>query len=362
MSLEHVGAAATAGLAAGAIERPTGKAGEAHTHCADCGAELVGRFCHNCGQPAHIHRSLLHLGEELLHGVMHFDGRIWRTMPMLVFRPGTLTRNWVHGKRSRYVSPLAIFLFTVFVLFMVLSYMGHGGETNLKTLSQARADAAAAVQTQAASVKKAEAAVAAAPAADRADAQDDLKDARKALTDAQDQQAVLDGLAAKGITDWKGAMAGKSGGQLGFSTGSHWLDKRIAKVSDNPQYAFYKLQQSFYKFSFLLVPLSIPFVALLFLWKRGYTLYDHGVFILYSITFVSLMFMLAAVAGRIGKPLGDLAVLAVIFGVPVHMFFQLKGAYSLKTFSALWRTFVLLNFCSIVLGLFASAVVALTFA
>ena len=122
VDIEAVGGAATGGLIAGTFEKPAGKAGEHHNACADCGTETVGKFCHNCGNASHVHRTLLHLGEELLHGVMHFDSRTWRTLPLLVFRPGRLTREWCQGKRTRYVSPLAVFLFTVFVMFMGLSY------------------------------------------------------------------------------------------------------------------------------------------------------------------------------------------------------------------------------------------------
>mgnify|MGYP003953343929 FL=1 len=116
MDIEGAGGAITGGLIAGAVEKPTGHAGEAgHGVCSDCGAATSGNFCANCGQATHVHRTLLHLGEELLHGVMHFDARVWRTLPLLAFNPGRLTREWVEGRRTRYVSPLAIFLFTLFV-------------------------------------------------------------------------------------------------------------------------------------------------------------------------------------------------------------------------------------------------------
>ena len=110
------------------------------------------------------------------------------------------------------------------------------------------------------------------------------------------------------------------------------------------------------------MPLSIPFVAALFLWKRGFTLYDHGVFILYSLTFVSLMIMVTAFGMRLGGGWGTAAFFLAFFGVPVHMFFQLKGAYGLRTFSALWRTFLLLIFCVVALTMFVMAVIWLGFA
>ncbi|WP_369058321.1 DUF3667 domain-containing protein [Caulobacter sp. 73W] len=122
MDIDAAGVGATHGLIGRAVERPEGSAGEHHGICADCGAQTTGKFCSNCGQPTHVHRSLLHLGEEILHGVMHFDSRIWRTLPLLFINPGRLTREWVEGKRSRYVSPLGMYLFTVFVVFMLLSF------------------------------------------------------------------------------------------------------------------------------------------------------------------------------------------------------------------------------------------------
>jgi len=159
------------------------------------------------------------------------------------------------------------------------------------------------------------------------------------------------------VDGWQEELASDAKtGQLGFSLGNKKLDEKIQHKLENPELAIYKLQQTFYKFSFLLVPISIPFVALLFLWKRGFTLYDHGVFVLYSLTFMSLLIMVAAAMGRVGGVVGGVAFAAVPFVVPAHMFFQLKGAYGLRTFSALWRTFFLLVFCSIALAVFVLAI------
>lgn len=114
-----------------------------------------------------------------------------------------------------------------------------------------------------------------------------------------------------------------------------------------------------YKFAFLLVPLSIPFVALLFLWKRGFTLYDHGVFVLYSLTFMAMLLMLMVVAGTFWGTFGLVVINLAALAVPVHMFAQMKGAYSLSIFSALWRTVALMVFCTIVIGLFVTAIIYL---
>lgn len=353
MDVEAIGAAAVAGLASSAIEKPTGLAGEPHHDCSDCGAEVSGRFCANCGQATHVHRSLLHLGEELLHGVMHFDSRTWRTLPLLVFRPGKLTREWVHGKRTRYVSPLAMFLFTVFLMFLAFSYLPGGPA---KTLAGQQVSAAAELARQRTALAEAEAKLRAALPEDRADAAGDVTSALKDVDEAAADFAELK--TAKASTDWKSDLAAETkSGKLKVNTGNKTLDEKLRHKLENPELAIYKLQQTVYKFSFLLAPISIPFVALLFIWKRGFTLYDHGVFVLYSLTFMSVLATAAAWISRLGGPAPQLVATAVTFGVPTHMFFQLKGAYGLGVFSTLWRLFFLLVFCTVAIVLFLLAII-----
>ena len=53
--------------------------------------------------------------------MLHFDGKFWRTLPMLAWRPGELTRRYIDGERARFVSPMALFLFSVFLMFAVFS-------------------------------------------------------------------------------------------------------------------------------------------------------------------------------------------------------------------------------------------------
>lgn len=354
VDVDAVGGAVTGGLVGGAIEAPTGKAGEHRNLCADCGTPTVGRFCHNCGNASHVHRTLLHLGEEILHGVMHFDSRTWRTLPLLMFRPGRLTREWCEGKRTRYVSPLAIFLFTVFVMFMLLSYAPEpeGGESPVARQAVATADLAR-KNTALAEARRELNQAADGPA--RAAAQVAVDLAQAEVDKAKSR--VGDTPKAAEVDNWREDLSSDvRSGKLNVSLGNKKLEEKIEHKLENPELALYKLQQTFYKFSFLLVPISIPFVALLFVWKRGFTLYDHGVFVLYSLTFMSLLIMVVAAATRIGGLVGTLAVASVPFIVPIHIFYQLQGAYGLRTFSALWRTWFLLIFCSIALAVFLLAI------
>src|SRR5205085_2215779 len=75
----------------------------------------------------------------------------------------------------------------------------------------------------------------------------------------------------------------RGGGYRGMSirkvtTRSRTINHMIDKWTANPGLMAYKLQSNTYKFSWLLIPLSVPFVWLLFAWRRRYGPYDHAVF------------------------------------------------------------------------------------
>lgn len=431
--LEAAGAAITAGLAASTIDKPDVHKSSGHL-CANCGAMLTGKFCSVCGQAGHVHRTLSHVFEEIAHGVLHFDGRAWRTLPMLAFRPGTLTGNYIFGMRARYISPVALFLFIVFAMFFVFSIMGGVGASpsSLLTTTQMEQNVATArAQHAAASADLAQAKAGGAdPAnvldleADVADTRQDLLEAEAALNQrlqrieefkkvrarlerdeqteqakppsesrdesleaiAQKRQRIEDALASptgppaemRAVVDGDGETTvsmtvsdtggeqvlfeeikkANAAGRLSVNTGVADWDKKIRAKLDNPELAWYKIQNTAYKFAFLLVPLSLPFVAFLFLFKRDVTLYDHAVFVLYSLSFVCVLAIAVVVLSRWAPSAVDsIATSVVAAALPVHMFFQLKGGYGLSWWSALWRTLVLLIFSVICLSIFVVLIV-----
>jgi hypothetical protein len=92
--------------------------------CMNCGTRLQGPFCHYCGQPdKNFMRFFPVLMRELLEDFLDFDSRFMRTIKPLLFRPGKLTRDYLDGRRFRYVPPLRLYFFSSIAFFFVLALL-----------------------------------------------------------------------------------------------------------------------------------------------------------------------------------------------------------------------------------------------
>lgn len=90
--------------------------------CLNCGEKLRGDFCSRCGQEAvDLHRPLPQLASDFLDSVLNLDARVLRTVRLLLFRPGRLTREYLTGRRVRYVRPLRLYLLAALLCFGVLA-------------------------------------------------------------------------------------------------------------------------------------------------------------------------------------------------------------------------------------------------
>lgn len=311
---------------------------DGHTHetaCLNCAAPLTGAFCAQCGQAAHVHRTLGAFFHDLLHGVFHFEGRVWHTLPMLALHPGQLTRRYIEGQRARFVSPLALFLFCVFLMFAAIQQTSHTANMHLPAGDDKSGSGESAVSAQLGKLQ----------------AQRNARVARHEKTDDVDGQIA--GLKAVGAVVSTGKP--QTDGAPPRITGVRTLDAGVAKVKENPELALYKVETHAYKYSWLLIPISVPFVWLLFPFSRRFKLYDHTVFVTYSLSFMTLLSVTVIVAGALGW---ESAGALLIFLPPLHMYMQLRGAYQCSRGGALVRTFALLVIAAIALLIFTTIIVA----
>ena len=123
-------------------------------------------------------------------------------------------------------------------------------------------------------------------------------------------------------------------------SGNAVLDERVTHALKEPKLFLYKLQSTAYKFSWALIPISLPFIWLLFAFRRDVGPYDHAIFAIYSLSAMTLGTGVLTILSAIGVP-GGLSGTVFVFGPPFHMYRQLKGAYGLGRLGALWRTVAL---------------------
>ena len=89
------------------------------THCENCGTELRGHYCSNCGQAAvNYHRSFRHVIVDVLDSFLNWDSKFIRSIGLLLWRPGWLTNQFLEGRRVRFVHPLRLYLLISIVFFL----------------------------------------------------------------------------------------------------------------------------------------------------------------------------------------------------------------------------------------------------
>lgn len=88
--------------------------------CRNCGSPAPGAYCAACGQETRARLpTLREFGREAAGRYVALDGTLWRTLGALVFRPGFLTREYLDGRRRRYVRPFRLYLAASLLCFLV---------------------------------------------------------------------------------------------------------------------------------------------------------------------------------------------------------------------------------------------------
>ena len=101
----------------------------AEPSCRNCGAPAPLAFCPVCGQETRTKPpTFLQFMREAGGRLVALDGRLWKTLVALLFRPGFLTREYFAGRRKRYVRPARLFLVASLLLFAALRIVVEIGE------------------------------------------------------------------------------------------------------------------------------------------------------------------------------------------------------------------------------------------
>ena len=299
--------------------------------CANCATPLAGPWCHACGQRGEdYHRSILKLAWEALEGLTDLDGRLWKTIPRLILRPGKLTREFLEGRRASQIPPFRLFLIMLVLVFFAGGQAVERNRDALKLNNPGAALGGAIAPKDKAEFDKGMAEVEAAIASDQqaAKATGDLVNKAKAKADFDVQ-----GKNAKQVT---------------------WLKDRVQRAIKNPEVFFLAVQEWAHRLAVLMLPIAALMLTVLFAFRRGVYVFDHLIFAMHSLSFVGILLTICFAAAALANGAWWL-----LWAAPIHLFFHMRGAYRTGVLGTLWRMFWLFLGTSVVLAFLAVGLIFL---
>ncbi|MEN9337157.1 MAG: hypothetical protein RLZZ500_2144 [Bacteroidota bacterium] len=97
--------------------------------CLNCNHVVAERFCPNCGQEnTDTRKTFYHLFVHFFEDLTHYENAFWKTIRNLLFKPASLTREYLSGKRLSYLAPVRLYIFISFVTFLCLTLFTNPGE------------------------------------------------------------------------------------------------------------------------------------------------------------------------------------------------------------------------------------------
>ncbi len=88
--------------------------------CLNCGTMVQGKYCHACGQPNVVPKETFwHMVTHFFNDITHFDGSFFRTVKLLLFKPGFLPKEYMNGRRASYLHPIRMYVFTSAAFFLL---------------------------------------------------------------------------------------------------------------------------------------------------------------------------------------------------------------------------------------------------
>lgn len=299
------------------------------TPCPNCGVKLEGPWCYACGQLGEdFHRSALKLVLEAVYETFDLDGRIWRTLPDLLVRPGRLTRAYLDGHRVPQIPPLRLFLVALVLVFLVGINRPGTIPANFPVSNPAEA------------INKIQGMKEMSP-----------EDKRETINDIKQAQAEIAAEEAKNPS----AKTGSSR-KLGWA---QWLRAHIVNAVAHQDAFWQALQTWAERLAVLMLPIAAVLLSILFVFQRRFFLFDHIVFSMHSLTF---LFLTIAAVLWLERYVGFGGWLFAL--PPVHLFAHMRGVYATSIFGTLLRmTFLfvgsVIGFACLLIGLFWIALSAM---
>jgi hypothetical protein len=312
--------------------------------CLNCGTEVIGKFCHNCGQQnIESKESVWHLISHFFQDITHFDGKFFTSLRHLILKPGFLSKQYIAGKRVTYLNPIRMYLFTSAIFFLIFFSLYKVDENSFsmgtvikgKNLDQ---------------INKMDSAT--------------FSEFSKKMNDGKpltriEFAATLD---TTGVQLTPGKYRSKKQYDSLLRTGAkkhNWIERQLVykniqlneKYGSNPKLILAALMDRFMhtlpQMLFVLLPLFALILKLVYIRRKQFYYVDHVIFTIHLYVFIFLVMLITFGISRLRALLhwDWLSFLGVIFVLSIFFYFYkaLRNFYKQRRAKTILKYFILLS-------------------
>jgi hypothetical protein len=242
--------------------------------CLNCRHVVEQKFCPNCGQEnTDSRKTFHHLFIHFFEDLTHYENAFWKTIRNLLFKPSTLTKEYLSGKRLSYLAPVRLYIFISFITFFLIaifpSKVGEGIDKSEKALSKGIANAK-----------------------------------KEAHVESESKYFKMKSMKEIDSIQKFGNEKDK------LSDFQYWAYEKVVHVTEHntQREIIEKFIESFFHNIPKILFIIMPFFAF-FLWifhnKKKWYYFDHGIFTLHYFSFLLLIFLILFVINRIVGLFGE---------------------------------------------------------
>ena len=277
--------------------------------CQNCRYVVENRFCPNCGQEnTDTRKTFHHLFIHFFEDLTHYENAFWKTIKNLLFKPATLTKEYLSGKRLSYLAPVRLYIFISFITFFLITVFPNEKSNQVKInekepISNPVNDSQKNQNKNADSILSTEIST---------------KDSIKNNIAKTDEKEEFLNFGYKSVQELDSIQAHAPESEK-LSDFSYLINRKFQEVKDkNKEELFEKFKESFiHNFSKVLF-IYMPLFAF-FLWvfhnKKRWYYFDHGIFTLHYFSFLLLVFLILFLFTKLLSLFEDSAGINFIIGM-----------------------------------------------